>query len=31
VNGEGADMDDNARNPKELFEAGEEAALVPRM
>ncbi|PTM06730.1 MAG: ATP-dependent DNA helicase RecQ, partial [Bacteroidetes bacterium] len=28
VNGEGADMDDNARNPKELFEAGEEATLV---
>ena len=28
VNGEGAEMDDNARNPKELFEAGEEAALV---
>ena len=28
VNGEGADMDDNARNPKELFEAGEEAVLV---
>ena len=28
VNGEGADMDDNARNPKELIEASDEVLLV---
>lgn len=31
VNGEGADMDDNVRNPKEKFEAGEDLSKLIRV